>query len=459
MSDPISRPLPCLRRRDYDAEEPRSTGGRKISCSKCGKPFVVPAPKTTEDEDDALFSQLEEQDSATDEPERRLPPPRRSTGSGGKKPGRSARPAWLVPGLIGGGVLVAIGIVAVVVVSSGWWANKPASDGGQAANAGGAATVLSSPAPVGIAETGPPSRQEVKGKWTVADEWVLSPADPVALLQLAERPPEEYVVSLRARRLTGKNTFAIGLPVAGSQVLLALETNSATASGLELVDGKRAGENESSYRGRLLLPDRETVITCTVHKDAVTCMCGDVKVVDWKGDLRKLSLPSDFAVPDKKAVFLATMGSSVAVRDIKVSAAGSAVTTPTVVGSATPAKLRNSVGMELALIQPGKFKMGNTEIGQVDVTLTKPFYMGTTEVTQSQWQTVMGTAPWKKQDNPQWLRRGGPLPGHKYVVAGGERILQEVGRNGESRVPAADGSGVGVRLPGRDNDAIQFWRR
>ncbi len=35
--------------------------------------------------------------------------------------------------------------------------------------------------------------------------------------------------------------------------------------------------------------------------------------------------------------------------------------------------------------------------GQVDVTLTKSFYLGKTEVTQRQWRAVMGTTPWKGQ--------------------------------------------------------------
>lgn len=32
------------------------------------------------------------------------------------------------------------------------------------------------------------------------------------------------------------------------------------------------------------------------------------------------------------------------------------------------------------------------------VTLTKSFYLGTTQVTQGQWESVMGTTPWKDQD-------------------------------------------------------------
>jgi len=61
----------------------------------------------------------------------------------------------------------------------------------------------------------------------------------------------------------------------------------------------------------------------------------------------------------------------------------------------------NSIGMKFALIQPGEFLMGSpaneadrdTDETQHRVRLTKPFFMGTTEVTQGQWRAVMGNAP------------------------------------------------------------------
>ncbi len=75
---------------------------------------------------------------------------------------------------------------------------------------------------------------------------------------------------------------------------------------------------------------------------------------------------------------------------------------------------RNSTGMDLVLIPPGKFRMGGNAFGmgrsqspapinpgvggmesQIEVTLTRAFYLGKTEVTQGQWQSVMGTTPWK----------------------------------------------------------------
>ena len=66
---------------------------------------------------------------------------------------------------------------------------------------------------------------------------------------------------------------------------------------------------------------------------------------------------------------------------------------------------KNSLGMELVIIPPGKFTMGSpaneagrfTDEDQVEVTLPAPIWMGMTEVTQGQWEKVMGTTPWKGQ--------------------------------------------------------------
>ena len=64
-------------------------------------------------------------------------------------------------------------------------------------------------------------------------------------------------------------------------------------------------------------------------------------------------------------------------------------------------KITNSIGMTLVYIRPGTFMMGSPsdEPGIFDnetqrqVTLTRGFYIQTTEVTQGQWRTVMGNNP------------------------------------------------------------------
>ena len=74
-----------------------------------------------------------------------------------------------------------------------------------------------------------------------------------------------------------------------------------------------------------------------------------------------------------------------------------------------PKTVINSIGMELIEIPAGKFTMGRpvgekshaSDEEQVAVTLTKPFWLGKTEVTQSQWKKVMGTEPWVNHSNVQ----------------------------------------------------------
>ncbi|MGH7945782.1 MAG: formylglycine-generating enzyme family protein [Opitutaceae bacterium] len=56
--------------------------------------------------------------------------------------------------------------------------------------------------------------------------------------------------------------------------------------------------------------------------------------------------------------------------------------------------LGGGVTIELVLIQPGTFMMGSDKEKPIhQVTLTQPFYLGKFEVTQEQWQSVMGSNP------------------------------------------------------------------
>jgi formylglycine-generating enzyme required for sulfatase activity len=62
--------------------------------------------------------------------------------------------------------------------------------------------------------------------------------------------------------------------------------------------------------------------------------------------------------------------------------------------------LPNNVNLEMVLIPSGKFTMGSPipEVRrefetQHEVTITKPFYMGKHEVTQEQWQAIIGNNP------------------------------------------------------------------
>ena len=75
-----------------------------------------------------------------------------------------------------------------------------------------------------------------------------------------------------------------------------------------------------------------------------------------------------------------------------------------------PVEVVNTVGIEMRLIPPGTFLMGSpeTETGRgTDEpahvrAIQAPFYIGTTEITQGQWETVMAS-----KSNPSWYKSYG----------------------------------------------------
>jgi formylglycine-generating enzyme required for sulfatase activity len=70
------------------------------------------------------------------------------------------------------------------------------------------------------------------------------------------------------------------------------------------------------------------------------------------------------------------------------------------VSSKTPLEVKlKKTGIAFRLIPAGSFMMGRRNGARDEkpthrITLTKPFYMGKFEVTQGQWEKVMGTRPW-----------------------------------------------------------------
>ena len=74
-----------------------------------------------------------------------------------------------------------------------------------------------------------------------------------------------------------------------------------------------------------------------------------------------------------------------------------------------PVEVTNSIGMKFVLVPPGEFLMGSPDSdtdGQSDekpqhrVRITRPFYLGAYEVTQGEYERVMGA-------NPSYFAKGG----------------------------------------------------
>ena len=102
-----------------------------------------------------------------------------------------------------------------------------------------------------------------------------------------------------------------------------------------------------------------------------------------------------------------TLGAFDSQLDIGVASVSFTVTAVPRVSPDLTVSLPGGATMDMVLLGPGSFVMGSpdTEEGHFDneapphgVELSREFYLGQFELTQGQWQSVMGTAPWEGQD-------------------------------------------------------------
>ena len=131
-----------------------------------------------------------------------------------------------------------------------------------------------------------------------------------------------------------------------------------------------------------------------------------------------------------------------------------------------PKAITNSIGMKLVLIPAGEFLMGSPDSdkdAQADekpqhrVRITRPFYLGATEVTQGQYRAVTG-------QSPSHFKGSDDLPVEQVswedAIAFCDKLSElEKGTVGGCELPPADGGGVGVCLPGGEHDPVQLRRR
>ncbi len=241
-----------------------------------------------------------------------------------------------------------------------------------------------------------------KGQWSiVGDELAQTDAgEHYALLEFGDENWTDYDYSVDVKRVSGNDQAALlyrwtspsnfnlfGIGTSGNSFVV-VEWQK---------DGKMGFLNNFNYRLNnnqwytMLAKVRGNHMTCELRK-------GTDKIRSWEAD-------SDRHPRGK--VGLRTVFSHMRFKNIKVTAPdgkvlwdglpniGGAATTPAPSSPSDGPTFTNALGMKFVRVPKGTVPLGGRDgkPGTRNATIAEDFYLGTYEVTQEEWRTVMGTSP------------------------------------------------------------------
>lgn len=188
-------------------------------------------------------------------------------------------------------------------------------------------------------------RDATRGVWAISKNGLSSP-EGWGKIYLPTVVPEEYTVSATVELPADSNgEYAVTFGLIAGNSYFQWASNRGN-SGLDMIDGRRWENNETSLRGPLLKPGVPVQIACTVTKSSIRMDADGKTLIDWRGDVRRLSLPSEWTLPDGRRLFLGT-NHHLKFRDLKLG--------PPQPAPKTPEQPQFSIGKRvdlLALIDP-----------------------------------------------------------------------------------------------------------
>jgi len=162
-----------------------------------------------------------------------------------------------------------------------------------------------------------PGRDTVRGTWRKTKAGLISPLKDYARLRIPYVPPEEYALTMVVTQLDGKETLVIGLVAAGRQCMVSLDAGkTGDIVGLDLIDGKPYSANATTRRGKLFVRGKTNRLAVTVKKSGITVTCNDRPIVNWRGDVRRLSLHQAWQVGDGRVLFVGDYNTSFLIHSI-----------------------------------------------------------------------------------------------------------------------------------------------
>ncbi len=109
-----------------------------------------------------------------------------------------------------------------------------------------------------------------------------------ARIQINRTVPEEYLLVAEIETLTGNEGLQLGLVVGGQPVSLAIDSFPVCISGLGLISGRSAEDNQTTSAGSRLVKGQIHSVVVHVKKDEVLASLDGQHLLQWKGDANEL---------------------------------------------------------------------------------------------------------------------------------------------------------------------------
>ena len=131
-------------------------------------------------------------------------------------------------------------------------------------------------------------QKTVKGAaWVKKGQTLIIPG--LSALSIPYVPPAEYDLTLSMRRVRGNDTFTIGLIAGDTRCEVQLDGWGHNISGIDHVDGKSSEKNATSYPGLIFTNGKMHTIVCSVRKDSITVSRDGRKVINFTGEMNRIT--------------------------------------------------------------------------------------------------------------------------------------------------------------------------
>jgi hypothetical protein len=155
------------------------------------------------------------------------------------------------------------------------------------------------------------AQDRVEGDWTLEGGVLLcAKKAPWTRVQVPYIPPDEYDLTLVVERKESGGSLHIGVAKGTVQFFISFEGGNGT--GLEVLDGRMAKDNETSFKGPALAGSGPSTIICSLRKEGVTVTVDGKKIVDWKGNYSRLGTIPEFKIPNARALCIGAYGAACA---------------------------------------------------------------------------------------------------------------------------------------------------